>query len=243
MELLRELKSHFRQKLFSFLFPGLEWQDVLRMAKPPEAAPPFSFASWVRQQPEKFMIPEDVLLMDTFRVEFFAPNHQTMPALQIGFRSMLYNTFQFEAVTGSAVMGERCFTLPTTVIRLGPGLGYAGPNLIVGNDVFLGARSVYDNNGHSYDIRQRTADLLQAEDDFLACGSGAVHKDWGTVPMAPIRIEDHVWVGQDAVILKGVTIGKGAVVGAFSVVTRDVEPWTVVAGNPARLVKRLAPQC
>ena len=61
--------------------------------------------------------------------------------------------------------------------------------------------------------------------------------------MAPIRIEDHVWVGQDAVILKGVTIGKGAVVGAFSVVTRDVEPWTVVAGNPARVVKRLTPQC
>ena len=213
------------------------------MSKPPEAAPPFSFVSWVRQQPEKFVIPEDVLLMDTFRVEFFAPNHQTMPALQIGSRSMLYNTFQFEAITGSAVMGERCFALPTTVIRLGPGLGYAGPNLIVGNDVFLGARSVYDNNGHSYDIRHRAADLLQAEDDYWACGSGAVHKDWTTVPMAPIRIEDHVWVGQDAVILKGVTIGKGAVVGAFSVVTRDVEPWTVVAGNPARVVKRLAPQC
>lgn len=49
---------------------------------------------------------------------------------------------------------------------------------------------------------------------------------------APIVIEDDVFVGMEALILKGVTVGEGAVVGAGSVVTQDVPPRTVVAGNP-----------
>jgi len=52
-----------------------------------------------------------------------------------------------------------------------------------------------------------------------------------------VIIEDHCWIGQNAIILKGVTIGEGAVVGAHSVVTRDVPPRTMVAGNPARVLK------
>jgi len=242
---MQELKSHFRRKLFRFLFPGQEWADIQRWIQQ-QKSQPISVptpAEWVRSQPDKFHLAPDVLLMDTFRVDFFAPGHMTLPALTVGSRSMLYNLFQFEAVTGSVVIGERCFALPTTVIRLGPGIGYEGPNVRLGNDVFLGACCVYDNSAHSYDIHRRARDLIQAEEDFLICGSGAVNKDWSVVPMAPIRMEDHSWIGQDAAILKGVTIGKGAIVGAFSVVTRDVEPWTVVAGNPARLVRRLTPQC
>lgn len=52
----------------------------------------------------------------------------------------------------------------------------------------------------------------------------------------PIRIEDGVWIGAGAIILPGVTIGRKSVVGAGSVVTRDVPPFTVVAGNPARRI-------
>lgn len=56
-------------------------------------------------------------------------------------------------------------------------------------------------------------------------------------PSAPIVIGDHVWIGVGAIILKGVTIGNGAVVAAGSVVTRDVPPECIVAGNPAKVVK------
>ncbi|HEX4644811.1 MAG TPA: acyltransferase [Verrucomicrobiae bacterium] len=59
------------------------------------------------------------------------------------------------------------------------------------------------------------------------------------VPARPIRIERNVWIGFDACILPGVTIGEGAVVGAKSVVTENVPPYTVVAGNPARVIRRL----
>lgn len=61
------------------------------------------------------------------------------------------------------------------------------------------------------------------------------------LPAAPIVLGDNVWVGFDACVLPGVTIGRGAVVGARSVVTSDVPPYTVVAGNPARPVRQLEP--
>lgn len=56
---------------------------------------------------------------------------------------------------------------------------------------------------------------------------------------APIRVEHDAWVGAGAILLPGVTVGAGAIVGAGAVVTRDVAPYTVVAGVPARLVRRL----
>jgi len=55
----------------------------------------------------------------------------------------------------------------------------------------------------------------------------------------PIVIEDNVWIGANAMVLKGVTIGRGAIVAAGSVVTRDVAPMTLVGGNPARMIKAL----
>jgi putative colanic acid biosynthesis acetyltransferase WcaF len=53
----------------------------------------------------------------------------------------------------------------------------------------------------------------------------------------PIIIKDQSWVAARAFVGPGVTIGEGAVVGACAVVTKDVEPWTVVAGNPAKFIK------
>jgi acetyltransferase-like isoleucine patch superfamily enzyme len=57
----------------------------------------------------------------------------------------------------------------------------------------------------------------------------------------PVRIGRCVWIGFDAIVLPGVTIGDGAVIGAKSVVFEDVRPYAVVAGNPARELRRLAP--
>lgn len=55
---------------------------------------------------------------------------------------------------------------------------------------------------------------------------------------SPIVIADQVWVCADAFIGPGVTIGEGAVVGARACVFKDVEPWSVVGGNPARFIKK-----
>jgi len=57
---------------------------------------------------------------------------------------------------------------------------------------------------------------------------------------APVKIGDNVWIGMNAVILKGVTIGENSVVAAGAVVTKSVEPNAIVAGNPAQVVKTFA---
>ncbi len=57
-----------------------------------------------------------------------------------------------------------------------------------------------------------------------------------------VHICHHAWIGAGATILPGVTVGEYAVVGAASVVTKDVEPYTVVAGNPAKVIRRLDPK-
>jgi acetyltransferase-like isoleucine patch superfamily enzyme len=61
-------------------------------------------------------------------------------------------------------------------------------------------------------------------------------QDWTRAAMKPVRICEGAWIGARSIILKGVTIGAGAVVGAGSVVTSDVPPRTIAAGNPARVV-------
>ncbi|WP_366917697.1 DapH/DapD/GlmU-related protein [uncultured Pseudokineococcus sp.] len=58
------------------------------------------------------------------------------------------------------------------------------------------------------------------------------------MPERPIVIDDDVWIGAACILLPGRRVGRGAVVGAGSVVTRDVPPYTVVAGNPAVVVRR-----
>jgi acetyltransferase-like isoleucine patch superfamily enzyme len=64
------------------------------------------------------------------------------------------------------------------------------------------------------------------------------HQIVGTSPTKPIVIGDNVWIGCKSTILKGVSIGNGAVVAAGSVVTKDVDPYTLVAGIPAKVIKR-----
>jgi len=78
---------------------------------------------------------------------------------------------------------------------------------------------IFDNNSHGLSYENRD----MSKDD-----------------VAPIIIEDHAWIGMNSIILKGVTIGKGAVVAAGSIVTKDVPPMTLVAGNPARIIRRIA---
>jgi acetyltransferase-like isoleucine patch superfamily enzyme len=98
---------------------------------------------------------------------------------------------------------------------------------IFGRDVYIA-----DTNEHPTDpsIRRAQTEVLQKT---------GVPPDRTKASCAAVRIGRDVWVGERAIILKGVTIGDGAIVAAGAVVTSDVPPATIVAGNPGRIVKRL----
>lgn len=73
---------------------------------------------------------------------------------------------------------------------------------------------------------------------YLCAASHDIEKPDMPLMMAPIMIGDGAWVAADVFVGPGVTVGEGAVVGARASILRDVEPWTVVAGNPARVLRK-----
>lgn len=90
---------------------------------------------------------------------------------------------------------------------------------------------IFDNDSHPQDARERELDSQYM--------TGRASGQRNLIPSAPVRIGERVWVGFQSAILKGVTIGEGAVVAAASVVTKDVPAWTLVGGNPARVIREL----
>ena len=73
---------------------------------------------------------------------------------------------------------------------------------------------------------------------YLCAASHDITKSSNPLLTAPIIIKDQAWVGADAFIGMGVTVGQGAVVGAKAAVFKNVEPWTIVGGNPAKFIKK-----
>ncbi len=82
------------------------------------------------------------------------------------------------------------------------------------------------------------ANAVVSENAFICTAEHDIASPTFELRFAPITIGDGAWVGARAIVLPGRTIGEGAVVAANAVVTHDVEPWTVVAGNPARVIKK-----
>lgn len=79
--------------------------------------------------------------------------------------------------------------------------------------------------------------VIISQDVYLCGGTHDYTQPNYPLITMPIIIQDDVWIGAGAFIGPGILIGEGAVIGARAVVTKDVEPWTVVAGNPARIIK------
>lgn len=128
---------------------------------------------------------------------------------------------------GKIVIGDRSY--------IGGGVRIGSvKSIVIGNDVIIaGDTHVYDNNNHPTDPKERLK-MTQSGDFFGELWS------WEKADNKPIIIEDNVWIGERCAILKGVKIGKGAIVGCNSVVTHDIPEYTIVAGNPAKIVKYIS---
>lgn len=108
-------------------------------------------------------------------------------------------------------------------IRIGDNVGISGctvsaaKSIRIGNNVLVGSGAIIsDSDAHPIDPRDR-----------LRGGGGEC---------SPVVIEDDVFIGARAIILKGVTIGRGSVIGAGSVVAKSIQPYSIAVGNPVRVV-------
>jgi acetyltransferase-like isoleucine patch superfamily enzyme len=155
-------------------------------------------------------------------------NPFTREAINIGSRSLFMGEINLIADGARVRIGDWCF--------VGPGAKlWAMESIEIGNRVFIShGVQVFDNNSHSLSAVER-------HERFKEIRTVGRHLVAETVVHRPIRIEDDVWIGFNCAIMKGVTIGRGAVIGAASVVTHDVAAYQVVVGNPARVVGEAKP--
>lgn len=132
------------------------------------------------------------------------------------FRRFCYRVWGVKIGKGSAIHMNTVFYYP--------------PNISIGDDTIIGERAVLDGRdkliiGNHVDIASEVM-IYNAQHD--------VHDESFKAIFAPVKIEDYVFIGPRSIILPGVTIKKGAVVGAGAVVTKDVEEFKIVGGVPAK---------
>jgi acetyltransferase-like isoleucine patch superfamily enzyme len=187
----------------------------------------------LRKQRHQVQVARSTRLLRGFGVRFLAPPSDRL-YVRIGERCILNADITFESADGLVEIGDRTYIGNDTHI-------ISRSRVSIGRDVTMAwGITIYDHNSHAmeWQQRQKVVDHFYRTYGTPDCFADI---DWTGVATAPIIIQDRVWIGFGALILKGVTIGEGAVIGACSVVARDVEPYTVVAGNPAALVRRLQP--
>lgn len=147
--------------------------------------------------------------------------------ISIGANSHVLGELLVFAHGGKIVVGQDCYVGEGAKI-------WAADNINIGNRVLISHNvNIFDN--HTHPIR-----ATKRHEQFMSIASIG-HPTSIDLDESPILISDDVWVGAMATILKGVKIGEGAIVGAGSVVTKDVPPWTIVAGNPAKIIRELGP--
>jgi galactoside O-acetyltransferase len=144
-------------------------------------------------------------------------------SFRIGNQSIFEGTFFFDKPKAEIVIGDRTFIGGGTKL-------VAAEKITVGSDVLISwGCTIVDHNSHSLNFEEREQDVTNW---------GQQQKDWSKVKTSEVVIEDKAWIGFNVIVLKGIRIGEGAIIAAGSVVTKNVEPYTIVGGNPAKFIKK-----
>jgi acetyltransferase-like isoleucine patch superfamily enzyme len=116
-----------------------------------------------------------------------------------------------------------------------------GSRIICNSSISIGSHCLISWNTVLMDTYRVPFDPVERRKVLETAMSSPARRLNAVAPSLPIQIGNNVWIGFDACILPGVTIGDGSIVGARSVVAQDVPPCSVVAGNPARIIRQLDP--
>ena len=176
--------------------------------------------------------------MATIRLERYSnPNPAKLKRLAW---EMAWHLF-FRPTPRWCLNGWRRWLLKAFGARIGKGVRFQGSAKIWQPwRLEIGENSWIDGDVELYSVdRIRIgANAVVSRGAFVCTASHDVGSERFELSTRPVEIGDCVWIGARAIVLPGVKVGEGAVVAAGSVVTKDVVPWTVVGGNPARMVKK-----
>ncbi len=163
----------------------------------------------------------------TFYPETIISNMQNNPDnIAIGVNTHIRGTLLIYKYGGKITIGNNSYVGDGSRI-------WSGEKITIGNDVLIAHNvNVIDTQAHELDASERSQRYLE----LIKKGPWA---NKGSIETKAITIHNNAWISFNVIILKGVTIGEGAVVAAGSVVTKDVAPYTMVAGNPAVFVKKV----
>jgi len=176
-------------------------------------------------------------LNNLFKESFFYPGASIsslygLGTWKIGSLSLIGGSLVCETQHAIISIGNKTFIGSGTQI-------ISAQSVQIGDDVLIAGQVVIqDHNSHSLDSAKRKNDIEYALARYQ--GRPIMTKSWDDVASKGIRIGNGSWIGMHAILLKGVTVGEKAIVGAGSVVTKDVPPNAIVAGNPARIVDALS---
>ncbi|SDJ25891.1 galactoside O-acetyltransferase [Lachnospiraceae bacterium G41] len=168
--------------------------------------------------------------LENFKVDIRNPIEKNY--LSIGNNCVIDSRFVFEKESGRISVGDRVHIGNSRLISI--------DEIVIEDDVIIAWDClIYDHNSHSVSWEERKEDTLREYNCISQKKDAISDKRWDVVKSAPIHICSKAWIGTGVKILKGVTIGEGAVVAAGSVVVKDVPAWTVVGGNPAQIIKTI----
>jgi acetyltransferase-like isoleucine patch superfamily enzyme len=143
--------------------------------------------------------------------------------LSVGEGSIVEANLIFEREASEIAIGANTF--------VGSSLIASASRIEIGDDVLISwGCTIVDHNSHSVAWSERNSDV---KNWYVG------RKDWSHVIIRPVVIGNKSWIGFNVCILKGIQIGEGAVIGAGSVITKDVSAWTLVAGNPAKVIREI----
>lgn len=145
--------------------------------------------------------------------------------VNVGKNSIIHGHLITETKKSLIQIGSNVFIGGNTIID-------CAEQIIIKDDVLISYSClIADSDNHSIYYKHRKKDLADWR-------NGGQH-DWATTMKKSVHVEKGAWIGAKAIILKGVTIGEYAIVGAGAVVTRNVPPFTIVGGNPAQVIREL----
>lgn len=165
---------------------------------------------------------------------------------KLGVNSVLLCKIDIRRAGGQVFVGDDSLVNGILVTELND------TSIHIGNNVFIGGNTIIDTVSDitikddvliSYDCLISDSDnhsiyCKERKNDLYDWRNGGNH-NWSTTKTSPVFIDSGVWIGAKSIILKGVKIGEGAVVGAGSVVTKSIPPYTIVAGNPAKVIREI----